>query len=421
MADEKKIYPYFTWIITICCHNQCSKTIRGKVTDAADGSAIPGASVLVKGTSTGATTQNDGSYTINVPTSGTTLVFTYLGYQTQEVSIGSKTEVNAALVSTSQTLEDVVITALGIKRSEKSVGYATQQLKGDNLTLTKEQNVIGSLAGKIAGVQVVGSSGANMGGTQKIKIRSVNSVNGSGQALIVVDGTPIAQSNFGGTENGVDYGNVSQDINPEDIETINVLKGPAASALYGIRGQYVGLDYGLPGSTTVTIANFSLLGSNLRLQNSPIPLVTYAQQLFAMAEAAKLGWITGSDATAQTHYNNAVTESIRQWTGSTATAAAYLAQPNVTYDAVNALMKIGNQRWVHLFLHGYEGWAEWRRTGFPNFLAPPPANNGALIPRREAYGTQERSINSANYTAAVAGFPYGGADDLNARVWWDKP
>lgn len=185
--------------------------------------------------------------------------------------------------------------------------------------------------------------------------------------------------------------------------------------------NYVGLDYGLPGATTVVIANYSLLGSNLRLQNSPVPLVTYAQQLFAMAEAAKLGWISGADATAQTNYNNAVTESIRQWTGSTATAGAYLLQPAVAYDAAGALQKIGNQRWVHLFLHGYEGWAEWRRTGFPNFIAPAPNNNGALIPRREAYGTQERSFNPTNYSAAVAGFPYGGADDLNARVWWDKP
>lgn len=185
--------------------------------------------------------------------------------------------------------------------------------------------------------------------------------------------------------------------------------------------NYVGLDYGLPGSTTVTIANYSLLGSNLRLQNSPVPLVTYAQQLFAMAEAAKLNWISGGDVTAQTNYNNAVTESIRQWTGSTTTATAYLAQANVAYDATKALQQIGNQRWLHLFLHGYEGWAEWRRTGFPNFIAPAPNNNGALIPRREAYPTQERAINTASYNAAVASFPYTGSDDLNARVWWDKP
>lgn len=215
------------------------KTIRGKVTDAANGSGIPGVSVMVKGTTgAGASTLSDGTYTISLPTNATVLVFSYLGFTTKEVTIGNSSEINVSLSESAQTLEGIVVTALGIKRSEKSVGYATQQLDGDKLTLTKEQNVLGSLAGKIAGVQVTGSSGANMGGTQKIKIRSVNSVNGGGQALMVVDGTPIAQSNFGGDANGVDYGNVSQDINPEDIQSISVLKGPAASALYGIRGQY---------------------------------------------------------------------------------------------------------------------------------------------------------------------------------------
>ncbi|MFC3563668.1 SusD/RagB family nutrient-binding outer membrane lipoprotein [Pedobacter jamesrossensis] len=187
-------------------------------------------------------------------------------------------------------------------------------------------------------------------------------------------------------------------------------------------GNYVGLDYGLPSSTTVVINNFSLLGSNLRLQNSPVALVTYAQSLFAMAEAAKLGWIAGGDVAAKANYDKAIEYSIRQWNNNDVSGlAAYMANADVAYDATAALRKIGNQRWVHLFLHGYEGWAEWRRTGFPNFLAPAPNNNGILIPRREGYPTQERSNNTANYTAAVASFPYGGTDDLNARVWWDKP
>lgn len=187
-------------------------------------------------------------------------------------------------------------------------------------------------------------------------------------------------------------------------------------------GNYVGLDYGLPGSTTVVINNYSLLGSNLRLQNSPVPLVTYAQSLFAMAEAAKLNWIAGSDATAKTNYDKAIEFSIRQWNNNDITGlAAYMANADVAYDSADAFRKIGNQRWIHLFLHGYEGWAEWRRTGFPNFINPAPNNNGALIPRREAYPTQERSINATNYKAAVAAFPYTGVDDLNARVWWDKP
>ncbi len=185
-------------------------------------------------------------------------------------------------------------------------------------------------------------------------------------------------------------------------------------------GNYVGLAYGLAVPNSNDINNVSLLGSSLRLQNSPVFLVTYAQALFAMAEAAKLGWITGSDIAAKTNYDLAVQISIVQWTGSVTGATTYLAQAGVQYNAATALQQIAYQRWVHLFLHGYEGWAEWRRTGYPILVAAPGANS-EKIPRREAYPTQERANNTTNYTAAVAGFPYAGADDLNARVWWDKP
>ena len=215
------------------------KTIKGKVTDAADGKGIPGVSVLVTGTPAATTTSADGTYTLSIPDNATSLTFKYLGFATQEISIGSKTVINLSLASSAELLEGVIVTALGIKRSEKSVGYATQQVNGDNLTLTKETNVLGALAGKVAGAQVTGSSGASLGGTQKIKIRGVNSVTGGGQPLIVIDGTPISNSNFSSSNsNGVDYGNIGQDINPEDVANISVLKGPAASALYGLRGQY---------------------------------------------------------------------------------------------------------------------------------------------------------------------------------------
>jgi hypothetical protein len=186
-------------------------------------------------------------------------------------------------------------------------------------------------------------------------------------------------------------------------------------------GNYVGLDYGLPGSTTVVINNYSLLGSGLRLQNSPVFLVTYAQSLFAKAEAAKLGWIAGGDATAKTNYDLALEFSLRQWRANDTTGLGLMkSHPEVQYDPVNAIKQIATQRWVHLFLHGYEGWAEWRRTGYPVLTAAPGAN-GDKIPRREGYPVQERSNNTTNYNAAVAAFPYGGTDDLNARVWWDKP
>jgi len=185
-------------------------------------------------------------------------------------------------------------------------------------------------------------------------------------------------------------------------------------------GNYVGLDYGLPGSTTVVINNYSLLGSGLRLQNSPVYLVTYAQALFAKAEAAKLGWIAGGDAEAKTNYDLAIDQSIRQWTGSNTGVATYMTQTGIPYNSATAIQQIATQRWVHLFLNGYEGWAEWRRTGYPVLVAAPGAN-GDKIPRREGYPAQELANNTVNYNAAIAAFPYGGTDGLNARVWWDKP
>ncbi|MEJ8800836.1 SusC/RagA family TonB-linked outer membrane protein [Pontibacter sp. H249] len=213
------------------------RDVRGKVVGAEDGFAIPGASVVVKGTTTGVATNADGTYQIRVPDENAVLVFKFLGYLQQEVRVGNQSVIDVRLATDSKQLSEVVVTALGIERSERSLGYATQQVQGENLTLTKEQNVLGSLTGKVAGVQVTGASGASMGGTQKIKIRGVNSITGADQPLIVVDGTPISNANFSGSDKA-DYGNLAQDINPEDIESINVLKGPAASALYGIRGQY---------------------------------------------------------------------------------------------------------------------------------------------------------------------------------------
>lgn len=210
--------------------------ISGRVSDE-KGEPLPGVSILVKGSSSGTTTDMNGNYRLTVPDGRAVLIFRFIGFSTKEVSVGNQSVINISLSPDQEQLGEVVVTALGIRRSERSLGYATQQVKGDELTLTKEQNVIGSLVGKIAGVQVVGASGASMGGTQKIKIRGVNSINGADQPLMVVDGTPISNANFSGGS-GADYGNLGQDINPEDIESVNVLKGPAASALYGIRGQY---------------------------------------------------------------------------------------------------------------------------------------------------------------------------------------
>ena len=211
-------------------------SVTGKVTDV-NGIPLPSVTIQEKGTNNGVLTDFNGNFTIEVNSEESVLVFTFVGLKTFETTVGTSKTIDVTLEPDESQLEEVVITALGISRSERSLGYATQEVSGDDLTVSNEQNVLGSLSGKVAGVQVTGATGASMGGTQKIKIRGVNSISGGGEPLIVVDGSPISNANFAGSS-GADYGNLGQDINPADIKTINVLKGPAASALYGIRGQY---------------------------------------------------------------------------------------------------------------------------------------------------------------------------------------
>ena len=183
-----------------------TRTVTGTVKNE-KGEPVPGATVSQKGTTGAVVADNNGQYTIKVTGNNPVLVFTSVDLTATEAAIGSATTYDVSLKTADNNLAVVVVTALGISRKERSLGYSTQQVKGDNLTLTKEQNVLGSLAGKVAGVQVVGSSGASMGGTQKIKLRGVNSLNGLDQPLIVIDGTPISNANFSSSiGNGPDLG-----------------------------------------------------------------------------------------------------------------------------------------------------------------------------------------------------------------------
>ena len=187
-------------------------------------------------------------------------------------------------------------------------------------------------------------------------------------------------------------------------------------------GDYVGLAYGLTPEEVNTgdyeKSKISMLGSLQRQPESKVYLVTYAQAMFAAAEAAKLGWISGGDADAEQYYNDAIEASVMQWNNDDVTGLSdMMAHPEIAYDPANALEQIAYQRWVHLFMNGYEAWAEWRRTGFP-LLVPPTDNNGREIPRREGYPTQEAQNNSQHYNEAVARL--GGTNDLYGRVWWDK-
>ncbi len=213
------------------------KEIRGKITDA-DGNPLPGASVVVKGTTIGTTSDPDGNYSLpGIPEDGT-LVFSFVGMKSQEVAITGQTTINIALESDLMDVEEVVVTALGIKKQRKALGYAVQDVSGDALTEARDANVANALAGKIAGVQIR-QNGTGVGGSTRIVIRGNNSIAGNNQPLIVVDGIPI--DNFASSpadywgNSTIDKGSGLGDISPDDIESISILKGGAAAALYGSR------------------------------------------------------------------------------------------------------------------------------------------------------------------------------------------
>ncbi len=218
-----------------------NKTVTGTVTGAGDGMPLPGVTVLVKGTNQGTSTDFDGNYSIKNVKEGTVLQFSYVGFTTKEVKVkggGNSLSINVLLKESAEALEEVVVTALGIKREKKSLGYALQEVKGDALNQAREMNLSNAFTGKVAGLQVVRSSNGPAG-SSKIVLRGNNSLTGDNQPLIVVDGIPM--DNFNGTSNpdidnpGNDMGSGLGDLNPNDIESTSVLKGPAAAALYGSR------------------------------------------------------------------------------------------------------------------------------------------------------------------------------------------
>lgn len=213
------------------------RTITGTVKDE-KGEPVPFASFVVKGTKTGGQTASNGSFRVVVPGNTAVLVFSFVGYKTKEVPVGSANTLNVTLDSDNNALSEVVVTALGIKRERKSLGYAIQEVKGESLVEAREPNLANALSGKVSGLQVVRSSNGPAG-SSKIVLRGNNSLTGSNQPLIVVDGVPV--DNFTGATNNDfynpsnDMGNGLSDINPEDIESMTVLKGGSAAALYGSR------------------------------------------------------------------------------------------------------------------------------------------------------------------------------------------
>ncbi|WP_426668142.1 SusC/RagA family TonB-linked outer membrane protein [Mucilaginibacter sp. McL0603] len=244
-------------------------TIKGKVTDGETNEPLPGVTVLIKGTTTIVATDVNGDYSIS-PGASTTIVFSYVGYRKQEILIGKQTVINVKLLQDASQLKDVVVTALGVTKERRAIGYSETVVKGATLTEAREPDFVNALEGKVAGVNV-STVATGPGGSSNVVIRGISDLTGSNQPLYVIDGIPMqndtySQTDVGGGYGGADGGNGTININPDDIENISILKGSAATALYGYRGSK-GVIY----ITTKSGKNVKGLGvevnSNIQIQN----------------------------------------------------------------------------------------------------------------------------------------------------------
>lgn len=227
----------FTLILLLTCSHLFAqhRNISGKITDS-NNLPLPGVSVIEKGTTNGTQTNIDGTYTIKAPPTAT-LTFSFMGMKAQEIKAASTT-INIVMELESTQIADIVVTALGIKREKKAVGYSVQEIKGETINQAGQTNAISALSGNIAGIQVTAPS--SMGGSSRVLIRGVGSLTQNNRPLIVIDGIPMDDSNYNSSSTnkgsgGIDYGDASADINPADIESVSVLKGGPAAALYGSR------------------------------------------------------------------------------------------------------------------------------------------------------------------------------------------
>lgn len=207
--------------------------VEGQVSDANQGT-LPGVNVVIKGTTVGTVTDVEGRFRIQVPDRDAVLIFSYVGYATQEVQVAGQSNITVVLQNDATEINEVVVTALGIKREKQSLGYATQEISGNAVSEIRDSNFTNQLSGKVAGLDV--RSNAGVGSSTRVILRGESSLNFNGnQPLFVVDGIPI--NNGINNTSGADFGNGAAEINPADVESVNVLKGPAASALYGARAS----------------------------------------------------------------------------------------------------------------------------------------------------------------------------------------
>jgi TonB-linked SusC/RagA family outer membrane protein len=238
---KKRIYLLLFGLLLLCGQSLMAQKVTGVVTSDEDGQGIPGVSVFIKGTSTATVTDIDGKFEIAAK-NGETLLVTLIGYTQQEISV-TQAVVNVVLKSGDQQLGEVVVTALGLKEEQRKLNYNVQTVKGEDLVETNRDNFLEALQGRVSGLTVT-TTGGTAGSSTLIQLRGVSSIGGNNQPLIVVDGLPIDNSTFG--QGGLvsdqpnrqnDYSSRVSDINPNDIESVSILKGPEAAALYGSQGS----------------------------------------------------------------------------------------------------------------------------------------------------------------------------------------
>ncbi len=243
----KKLYLTLCILLSAFAMIAQDRTVSGTIVDS-EGQPLPGVNVLIQNTSLGTVSDIDGKFSINVSDNQTVLVFSYVGFQTKEITVGSKNSFNVEMALDVTSLNEVVVTAFGLEKEKKALGYSATEINNKEFVRAREQNFVNSLSGKVAGVQITQAS-SGLGSSSKVVIRGNNSIGNNNQPLYVVDGIPIDNSSgLNGADEwgngsgsplgigGVDLGSGISDLNPDDIESVTVLKGPSASALYGARG-----------------------------------------------------------------------------------------------------------------------------------------------------------------------------------------
>ena len=277
LSDYKSFCIIFPALLLSIVLSGQVKQISGVVTDAADGLTIPGVTVVVPGTTLGTITNLDGQYTLDITQEADSLEFRFVGMTTMRVAIGGRDRIDIRLEEEFYKVDEVVVTALGISRDAKSLGYSVTAVNSDEITKAGSRSFLNALQGKVAGVNITSASGAP-GASTRILMRGVSSLTGSNQPLFIIDGVPVsnAQSGSSSINGGTDFGNKINDINPEDIESVSILKGASGTALYGSRAANGVIIITTKSGKKNTKSNVSF--SSSVLFENPLRLVGYQNE-----------------------------------------------------------------------------------------------------------------------------------------------